>query len=122
MKRSVYEDWKLGNVTEKDYQKYIQSYNNEVFEKTELLQKLKEQIKEITEKTAHNNWIENFTKYQKIKELTPEIIDLLIDTIYVHEDDKITIQFRYEDEYKKAIDFIKENQNKTNKKLLYANI
>ena len=84
--------------------------------------KLQEQKREITEKTARNDWIENLKKYQKIKELTPEIIDSLIDTIYVHEDDKITIQFRYEDEYKKAIDFIKENQNKTNKKLLYANI
>lgn len=122
LKRSVYEDWKLGNVTEKDYQKYIQSYNNKVIEKTELLKNLKEQIKEITEKTANNDWIENFKKYQKIKGLTPEIIDSLIDTIYVHEDNKITIQFRYENEYKKAIDFIKENQNKTNKKLLCANI
>jgi len=65
--------------------------------------------REITEKTARNDWIENLKKYQKIKELTPEIIDSLIDTIYVHEDNKITIKFNYEDEYKTAIEYVKAN-------------
>ena len=39
--------------------------------------------------------------------------DELIDDIYVHEGKQITIKFKYEDEYQKAIDYIRRNENIT---------
>lgn len=54
-----------------------------------------------------NYWIDHFKKNKNIKTLTREIIYELIDTIYVHEGGNITIKFKYQDEYKKALEFLK---------------
>ena len=45
--------------------------------------------------------------------MSKEVVDELIDDIYVHEGKEITIKFKYEDEYKKAIEYIKRNENIT---------
>ena len=47
-------------------------------------------------------WIE----YRNIKELSRQVIDELIDEIYVYEDGRIQIKFRYEEEYKEAIEYV----------------
>lgn len=36
-----------------------------------------------------------------------------IEDIYVHEGKEITIKFKYEDEYQRAIEYIKRNKNLT---------
>ena len=56
---------------------------------------------------TNNDWIDKFKKYKNITELSREIIDELIDNIFVHEGNKVTIKFNYEDEYKTAIEYIK---------------
>ncbi len=58
-------------------------------------------------------WINKFIKYKNIAELSKEVVDELIDDIYVHEGKRITIKFKYEDEYQKVIDYIRINENIT---------
>ncbi len=70
---------------------------------------LKEELMECESLKSNNEWIEKFKKYENITELSRNIIDDLIDNIYVHEDNKITIKFNYEDEYKTAIEYVKAN-------------
>lgn len=107
LKKSVYEDWKLEKISQKDYQEYVQIYNIETTEIQNKLQILKEQQKEIS-KDINNNWIKSFVKYKNINEITSEIMESLIDTIYVYENNKISIKFKYEDELKKTLDLLKE--------------
>ena len=113
LKKSVYEDWKLERISQKDYQEYVQIYNIETTEIQNKLQRLKEQQKELS-KDINNNWIKSFIKYKNINEITSEIMESLIDTIYVYENNKISIKFKYEDEFKKTLDLLKE---KTIKKI-----
>lgn len=54
--------------------------------------------------------MEYFIKYKNVKSLSRELIDNLIDNIYVYEDKKIRIKFKYEDEYNYLIEFIKERK------------
>ena len=39
--------------------------------------------------------------------LSKNVIDELVDYIYVHEDGEVTISFNYNDKYEEAINFIK---------------
>ena len=65
--------------------------------------------KQLEEKKIENyKWIDEFKKYQNIQKLDSEVISNLIKKIYIHEDNKVTIVFKYEDEYKNTLNYIKE--------------
>ena len=96
---------------------YSKSYNkkiNEIKETLKYLYKKKKKYK--TQVQSDNSWIAIFKKNKNITELTKEIIDELINCIYIHEGAKITIDFRFKDEYENALNYIKENEK------LYQNI
>ena len=108
LKKSSYEDWKLEKISReefinyaKDYELRIENFNNEI---NIYKNKLETSLKDIKEEEY---WIDHFRKNKKVKSLTREIIEDLIDTIYVQEGGNITIKFRYEDEYKRILDSIK---------------
>ena len=48
---------------------------------------------------SQNEWIEKFKSQKGITELSRDIMMELIDCIYVHENSKITIKFKFEDEF-----------------------
>jgi len=50
-------------------------------------------------------------KHKNIAELNRGITVELIDTIFVHEDGQITIDFAFDDELKRVLDFIENNKN-----------
>ena len=54
--------------------------------------------------------MEYFEKYQNVNSLSRELIDGLIDDIYVYEDKKIKVKFKYEDEYNYLIQYIKRRK------------
>jgi len=37
----------------------------------------------------------------------------LVDTIYIHEGNEITIKFKFADQYQRIVDFIEDNQGVT---------
>lgn len=64
------------------------------------------ELKEFNQVSRECNWIEYFTKYKNLNTLSRE----LIENIYVYEDKKIKIKFKYEDEYNYLRDFIKRRK------------
>lgn len=118
LKKSVYEDWKLGIISQDDYFKYAKSYENNIKEIESMLNHLyKEYSNYQNQVKSENTWAENFKKNKNITKLTKAIIDELIDCIYVHESGDITIEFKYKDEFENALNFIKENEELTQKTL-----
>ena len=72
---------------------------------------MNQKLKLHTQKPKEDNtWINVFRKNQNITELTREILGDLIDVIYIHEGGDITVVFKYENEYKQALKFIKDNK------------
>ena len=69
-----------------------------------------DELKNFTQASSDNKWIEHFKKYKNVNSLSRELIDNLIDNIYVYEDKKIRIKFKYEDEYNYLMEFIKERK------------
>ena len=110
LKKVAYEDWKLERISKEefinysnDYEKSIENLNNEikVYEN-----KIESSLRDIKE---DEYWIEHFRRNKKIKSLSREVIEELIYCIYVHEGGNITIKFKYQDEYERALKSI-ENE------------
>ena len=107
LKKTSYEDWKLNKITKdefinysKDYEQSIENINNEiqVYER-----KIEISLKDIKE---DEYWIEHFRRNKKIKSLTREVIEDLIECIYVHEGGNLTIKFKYQDEYERLVNAV----------------
>ena len=101
----------MGDLSKEEYLEYKNSYEREIVkcnDNLEYLQEEKEKYKEQME--GHNEWIERFKAKQNITELTRDVITEFIDCIYVHEGGDITVKFKFQDEYERALEYIKENE------------
>ena len=111
LKKSAYEDWKLGVINQEEYIEYSESYMNKIQEIEEDLKYLLEEKKKYKEQVqSENDWISIFKKNKNVSKLDRTIIDELVDCIYVHESGDLTIEYRFDDEYKNALNYIKENE------------
>lgn len=111
LKKSAYEDWKLGVITQNEYMEYAESYMNKIGETEETLKYLLEEKSKYKEQVqGENSWIEVFKKNKNIVKLDKKVIDELIDCIYVHEGGDLSITYRFNSEYENAVNYIKENE------------
>lgn len=114
LKKSLYEDWKLGDITREEYLEYKNSYEKEITTIEDNIKCLEEEKEKYKEQVlGDNNWIENLKTKKNITKLTREIVIELIDCIYVHEGGDITIKFKFADEYERMIEYIKTNEELT---------
>ena len=112
LKKSTYEDWKLGIIEENDYFEYVKGYDDNISQLNNSLKKLYiERATASNESKYDSGWIEKFEANKNIKELSKEVIDDLIEDIFIHEDGNITILFKFQDEYQNVINYIKENEH-----------
>lgn len=114
LKRSVYEDWKLGVIGQEEYREYSETYIKKMADAEETLKYLYEQKEKYQEQVqSDNSWIEIFKKNKNIMKLEKNIIDELVDCIYVHEGGDITIEYKFDEQYENAINYIQENEELT---------
>ena len=106
-----YEKWKNNEITEIEYIENIKNIvgkecilkNAIKDEKSKLLKAKKEAIN-----LRENVWIDTLLKYKNQRKLTKEMLEDLIDKIYINKEGrKIIIKFKYEDAYKLAMDYLK---------------
>jgi len=107
LKKCSYEDWKLNKISKDEFVNYSKDYDFKIQNLNEQIEmfenKLKNSFKEIKEEQY---WIEHFRRNKKIKVLSKDVIDELIECIYVHEGGNITIKFKYQDEYESMLNYI----------------
>jgi len=111
LKKSAYEDWKLGELTKEEYLEYKQSYEKDILKCNENLEYLKSELNKYAKQSSgENEWLKVFKRKQNITELSREVIIEFIDCIYVHEGGDVTIKFKFEDEYQRILEYIKNNE------------
>ena len=99
LKRYLYEDWKNKYITKNEYLEYKQKYEYDINKIKEELINLDNQKENQEEVICQNSkWVENLRIYKNITKLDRDIITELIDYIEVHENKKITIQFKFMNE------------------------
>ena len=111
-KRTLYEDWKNEDITREEYLEYKHKYENDIERLKINIERLEcEKKKYENQKVSSNEWIEKFRRQKNITGLSRDIIMELIECIYVHENEKITIKFKFEDEFKRCLEYIENNRN-----------
>ena len=100
-------DYKCDYISQDDYDEYKQKYLYEINK----LNMEKENLK-INKINSYNlDWLEHFKKIEKITKLDRNIIDSFIENIYVDDNKGIEILFRYKDQYKEAINYLKNTKD-----------
>ena len=102
----VLNDYKLDLITKDDFDDFNSSYMYE-------LNNLRLEKEEIEKTKKHSNnldWLDNFKKNQNFSEINRNIVDEFIKDIYIYENKKIEIKFRYKDQYEELLKYLK-NQN-----------
>lgn len=111
LKKRIYEDWKLEVISKDEYLEYSKDYDKNILRLTENIENIKKQLENANNLIKDNNeWINKFKQNQGITELTKPVVDNLIDNIYICENERIIVSFKYEDEYKQALEFINDNK------------
>lgn len=111
-KRTLYEDWKNEDITREEYLEYKRKYENDIERLNQNIKKLQnEKQKYENQSGTHNEWIEKFKEQKGISELSRDVMLELVDCIYVHENGDITIKFKFEDEFKRCLEYIENNKS-----------
>lgn len=110
LRQEAYEDWKSEKISEVEYNEYTEEYSAKIKKIEENINNYYKDMLELDKTIKDDSWIDNFTKFQNVNELSRELIDNLIDNIYVYEEKKIKIKFKYEDEFEFLLNYIKNKK------------
>ncbi|MCI8309706.1 MAG: hypothetical protein HFJ45_05910 [Clostridia bacterium] len=105
LKKGLYEDWKNEYITKEEYLEYKKKYENDIKKIKEVIVNLEKQKNDINKVEKKNNlWLENFKKEKNIINLDRDVIAEIIDYIEIHENKKITIHFKFMNEFDKSLE------------------
>jgi hypothetical protein len=109
---SLYMDWKNGDITRDEYLRLKEKLTAQAKQAEQKIKRLQEEI-ELSKKAISETdpYFEHFTQYRNIDSLNRGILVELIDTIWVHENGGITIDFNFQDQYLQILDYIETNSN-----------
>lgn len=104
---NLYIDWKFGDITEDEYIRMRERYKQQVTQLKGLVYEIeKEQTLASNEITLNSPLFTQFLRYKNIKELDRIVLGDLVDTIFIHEDKKISIKFKFEDQLELALNLV----------------
>jgi len=109
---NLYMDWKCGDITRAEYVRMKAKFEQQAEQVKGIIANLQTEI-QLSEKGvgSDNPYLTTFLKHENVKSLDRGLLVELIDTIYVHENNEITIQFNFADQHKRIVEFIENNQH-----------
>ena len=118
MKIDLYEDWKLGSITEEEYKSYLEDYADKINNLSKNIDYLQQKINENKNKNnfENNNLIQIANLYKNKEKLSHEIVDNLIEVIEINKNKEIIIKFKYKDEFEEVLNKLKNDRNKLSQK------
>lgn len=109
-KQSIYQDWKDGEITHRDYCHMQADYEGRMNSINEIVRNLEEDKARLEDETdTENLFIDTFRKYENINKLTREILIELVEQITVYENGNISIKLKFANEYRRIAECIKTN-------------
>lgn len=114
---SLYMDWKCGDIIRAEYVRMKAKFENQIADIQQVIAKIETEIQLSSKGVGSDDpYLKIFLKHKNIKELNRGILVELIDTIYIHENNEITIKFNFADQYKRMLEFIENNRIDTSDK------
>ncbi len=102
-KQSLYEDWKDGEITRKDYRSMSGDYERQITAVGEIIGNLREELEALASgaDTGDPFWA-SFQKHGNIETLTRDLLIELTDHITVYENGNIRIKLKFANEYRRT--------------------
>ena len=111
LKQSLYLDWKENIITFEEFKNYSNLYNNEILDIKKTIEIIDDELEELSSiPNYQNELINTFNDQLQLNKIDRNILFKFIDYIYISEDKKIEIIFKYQDIFKNLIEYIKNNQ------------
>lgn len=122
-KRKAYEEWKFGKIEKNEFIKI----SNDIDTKITILNKNIEMItstyRETIKKLRKNDyWIGHFKRNKKIKNVSREVLNELIEVIYISSSGTVDIKFKYQDEYLNLVKFLENEGEREYEKVDIRNV
>ncbi|SEK24898.1 Site-specific DNA recombinase [Paenibacillus sp. cl141a] len=109
-KQSIYQDWKDGEISHKEYRQMKEDYERQVEAINEVISNLQEEKAELENGVdVENPFLAAFRKYENIDKLTRDILIELVDTIKVYENGNISVKLKFANEYRRVAEYIEVN-------------
>lgn len=109
-KQSIYQDWKDGEITHKDYRHMQEDYERQIEAINEVISNLHEEKAELENGIdTENPFLATFKKYENIDKLTREVLIELVEQIKVYENGNISVSLKFANEYRRVAEYIEVN-------------
>ena len=102
----LYPDWKADIITQEEYLMLKANLSDKMAKLDEEIEKLQRSQDDTALRC--NEFVEHFKQYQNIDKLTRPMLIELIDSILVHEDNRITIKVKFLDALEQVLTFEEE--------------
>lgn len=109
-KQSIYQDWKDGEISHKDYRQMKEDYELQIEAISEVLDNLRKDKAELENgSNVESPFLAAFWKYENINKLTRDILIELVDCIKVYENGNISVKLKFANEYRRVAKYIEVN-------------
>ncbi len=101
-KQSLYQDWKDGNLTHKDYRQMYEDYERQIKDINAAIGNLTAERTELKKGVdTENPFLTAYRKYESIDKLTRDILIELVDHIKVFENGSISVKLKHSDDIRR---------------------
>ena len=108
-KRNLYESLVSGALSKDEFLQYKQEYSVKAEEIKTAIQGWNDKLSEVLENRGERNrWLNHFLQFAEMEEIDRSVVSRLIQSIKISADKQIEVRFNYQDEYQKAVAFIKQ--------------
>lgn len=103
MELALHKDLLDGIISKEEYVQFGKIYSDKAKALEDSISILRQEVEKVFSKGLFTSkWIKRFVKDSNIQELNRDIVLTLIERVIVHEDSRLEIVFKFEDEYKAA--------------------
>lgn len=108
-KRNLYENLVSGALSKEEFLQYKQEYSAKAEEIKAAIQGWNDKLSEVLENRGERNrWLNHFLQFAEMEEIDRSVVSRLIQSIKISAEKQIEVRFNYQDEYQKAVAFIKQ--------------
>lgn len=111
-KLRLYEHFSEGIINKEDYRRMNELYSKEIRKIDSVLKNRKQEKQALQNSSEKQRWMKLYQQYHTVKELDRRLVVTLIDRIYVYEDKRIEIVFRFRDEYNSLLALLEQAASK----------
>ena len=122
-KRESYEEWKFNKIDKEEFYKISNNIDLKIKQYESDIELYTSTYRETIRNIRKNDyWIGHYKRNRKIKKLSKATLNELIDVIYVLEDGRVDIRFKYQDEYTSLLNYLESEGVIHNEKMVNGNV